>query len=224
MGKNNKKLLSYILIVSFIIVRDIIFFDLIYMDISEIPIYILSSIFPAVLIYYVYSRKQKEISLLNYIIFLLFIIYIDFVCCYTGFLREIDLIEVLRIKPYKVPYVSTNFDPFNTIIFNKNIDFILWGNIALLFPLGVFIKLLTNKNILGCFIMSFLFSLSIETYQFITTYLGTSRGLDIFRTFNVDDIILNVLGCIMGYLVGILIKKFIMPKIELLVTAKGKKE
>jgi len=50
---------------------------------------------------------------------------------------------------------------------------------------------------------SLIISFSIEVYQTIFTYFG----LTMFRQFNVDDILLNTLGAILGFYICIFIIK-----------------
>lgn len=94
---------------------------------------------------------------------------------------------------------SGNFSPFKEI--SRNIhgltshDFInLVGNIALFMPFGIFLLLMSrNKRIsfISVFILSLGLSLSLECAQVIF----------LIGTFDVDDLILNVSGGLLGYVV-----------------------
>ena len=65
-------------------------------------------------------------------------------------------------------------------------------------PYGIFIaKYVKLKNPIIVGIIAFITSLSIEVIQFL-----------IGRVFDVDDIILNVLGCLIGFFIYNLFKKF----------------
>ena len=70
-------------------------------------------------------------------------------------------------------------------------------NIILFIPFGFFICLITEKefltSILGC-----LLSISIETLQYV---------LPLGRTTNIDDVILNVVGTLIGILIAYFFKK-----------------
>ena len=92
---------------------------------------------------------------------------------------------------------STNFIPFKEILrynvgtvnFNKQVI----GNILLFIPFGYFVSSYSNiKNLGTISLVSFLSSLVIEIVQH---FIG--------RSFDVDDIILNVVGGILGFLVFI---------------------
>lgn len=95
---------------------------------------------------------------------------------------------------------SNNFIPFREIFRYKNIQdpLFIWnigGNICLFIPFGFIVADLINlKSGKHSFWLSalvvFITSLSIEIIQ---TYIG--------RSFDIDDIILNVLGGIIGYYV-----------------------
>jgi len=68
----------------------------------------------------------------------------------------------------------------------------LIGNIVAFAPFGFFLPMLcrAGKNIFGCVILSALFSLAVETVQ-----LYTKVG-----AFDVDDIFLNAIGGLVGFL------------------------
>lgn len=104
---------------------------------------------------------------------------------------------------------GNNFMPFVEIfryepwgrLFIKNIV----GNVVMFLPYGFFVgKYASGKNHLLTFFLIFLASLSIELTQ-----------LAIGRVFDVDDIILNVLGGFLGYIIYLVLEKIysILPKI-----------
>jgi glycopeptide antibiotics resistance protein len=104
--------------------------------------------------------------------------------------------------------VSANFIPFKSII-NYLINFehynfgILiyntFGNIILFLPMGILIsKIVVNvKYFIQVFYLSFFVSLGIEMIQSLTK-LGV---------FDVDDIILNITGSLIGFWILSLVKK-----------------
>lgn len=92
-----------------------------------------------------------------------------------------------------VSWSGHNFIPFKEIlrydlgtnIFYKNI----FGNMLLFLPYGVFIaKYVKTDKISIVLLLAFITSLSIEVIQYL-----------IGRVFDIDDIILNVIGCLIGY-------------------------
>lgn len=88
---------------------------------------------------------------------------------------------------------SNNFVPFkeilrysfNSALFYKNV----LGNVLLFIPFGYFVNVtLKNKNLWISIIITFITSLSIELIQ-----------MNIGRSFDIDDILLNLIGGIFGY-------------------------
>lgn len=90
---------------------------------------------------------------------------------------------------------SNNFIPFKEImrykytsnLFYKNV----LGNVLLFIPFGYFVNnMLKNKKVVVSIIITLITSLSIEIIQ-----------MNIGRSFDIDDIILNVCGGIIGYVI-----------------------
>lgn len=101
-----------------------------------------------------------------------------------------------------VSWSSHNFVPFKEIFrydirsgyFYKNV----FGNMLLFVPYGIFIaRYVKLKEPLVLIVIAFITSLSIEVIQFL-----------IGRVFDVDDIILNVLGCFIGFAIFNLFQKW----------------
>ena len=127
--------------------------------------------------------KHKRFQLHKEIIYLIFIIYI------------LCLFHVVTFQD--VNYGTSNFVPFKEIFrysfgspkFVKNIC----GNILLFIPYGFISSyLLKNKKFSVITILTIIVSLTIETVQY---YIG--------RVFDIDDIILNLVGGICGFLIYI---------------------
>ena len=125
-------------------------------------------------------NNNKKFCLHKEVLSLIFIVYI--LCLY----------HVVTFQD--VNYGINNFIPFKEIFrypigssnFIKNVI----GNITLFIPFGFFSSYyLKNKKMLTPFILSLITSLTIESVQF---YIG--------RVFDIDDIILNTLGGIIGFL------------------------
>lgn len=142
-------------------------------------------------------------------IFMIFVIYLIIVF-YVVFLKNRFVSQNINYEiPLKVYWqFSVNLTPFKTIknyiIYDNNLsDSIKYvnilGNIVLFIPFGLLYPILTDKQrkFLWVFLGSFLFSLSIELLQMM------------FRigSLDIDDIILNVFGALIGYSVfkGIII-------------------
>jgi len=102
---------------------------------------------------------------------------------------------------------TANLVPFRTIkMYVRYYDEIrgfdnLFGNVLLFLPFGILIKPAFPKiNNVGYVILhSFWFSLGIELFQLVTH----------FGAFDVDDLILNCLGAMLGYLVYWILEKVV---------------
>jgi glycopeptide antibiotics resistance protein len=114
-----------------------------------------------------------------------------------------------------------NFIPFKSItaIINNpiGIDITLrqlGGNILLAALFGFFIPRVLNRlnNIWKTLLIGFLFGLSIECCQKILSFI---IGLS-YRPFDVDDILLNLIGVVIGYVV----LKLCLPIIKHLIDVK----
>lgn len=110
-----------------------------------------------------------------------------------------------------IPVVNTLNAISNTASNPSNFIIKFWirnifGNVVLLMPLAVFLPLLCKRfrNIKSTVIFCFLISLLIELYQYISSYWGNVRSVDI------DDLILNTLGAFLGY---ILYDKFLRKSV-----------
>ncbi|GAA0696431.1 hypothetical protein GCM10008904_00410 [Paraclostridium ghonii] len=101
-----------------------------------------------------------------------------------------------NLMPFKT--IFTFFDTTKHFSFLRAISNTL-GNIAIFLPLGYLLPILTKKinNIYKVFLVSILVSIAFESLQYIF-YLGS---LDI------DDVILNTLGGVIGYIIYYFIKK-----------------
>ena len=124
--------------------------------------------------------ERKKIILHNELFKLSFMIYI------------LCLFYVVTFQD--VSWSSHNFIPFKEILrydfgtslFYKNI----FGNMLLFLPYGIFIaKYVKTDKLFVVFLLAFITSLSIEVVQFL-----------IGRVFDIDDIILNIVGCLVGFI------------------------
>lgn len=129
---------------------------------------------------YLIKNKQK-IILYKELLFLIFIIYV------------LCLFYVVTFGD--VGWSSSNFIPFKEMfrysfgsnLFIKNV----LGNIIMFIPYGFFVSYyLDLKKPLSAFLMVLLVSVSIETTQLL-----------IGRVFDVDDIILNLIGGMIGFII-----------------------
>ena len=118
----------------------------------------------------------------------------------------IALFEVVTFQD--VSWSSSNFIPFKemlryefgTKLFFKNVV----GNMMMFIPFGFFTSyFLKLKKIYSVFILTLLTSITIETTQLL-----------IGRVFDIDDILLNILGGLIGYFIFKIIYKIKFLKKE----------
>ncbi len=143
-------------------------------------IVIVVTIISSIRISYLIKNKFKDFKLYQELIHLSFIIYI------------LSLFYIVTFQD--VNYGTSNFTLFKEMfryefgspLFIKNV----LGNILLFIPLGFYISYyLRSENSISTLIITILSSITIESTQLV-----------IGRVFDVDDIILNVVGGIVGYL------------------------
>lgn len=143
---------------------------------------------------YKFIRNTSAMTLLAYLAFL----------AWRMFFYAYD--NYHRVQNPKLEY---NIMPFKTIIdllgnYHKY-GFIFWiynllGNIVVFIPLGVLITLVLKRcSIKNTLSISFFIIVLAELIQLFTR-LGV---------FDIDDIILNLVGCLIGYAFGSLIRKYI---------------
>ncbi len=157
---------------------------------------------PLYLIILVVSAKKK-VSSRKHIIIFLFFVYCLAVISVTLFPLPVQKSVLERRRSPDYPNRKHNFVPIVNLVKAAGLaDFrtvarVMGGNVLLFIPLGVLLPVLNTRfnslsSILLCGILG---SLTIEGSQLlISLMLGFN-----YRSFDVDDIILNTLGAIIGY-------------------------
>ena len=147
-------------------------------------IFIFSVVIVALRLMYIHVHKEK------------FVLYKE-TFMFAFLLYALLLFYVVTFQD--VNYGTNNFIPFKEIlryevgskVFIKNIV----GNIILFIPFGFFVAhLMKSKKLYPTLVVSMITSIVIEYTQ-----------LKIGRTFDIDDIILNITGGFLGYLIYIII-------------------
>lgn len=115
--------------------------------------------------------------------------------------QMMQLVPFHTIKQYIVRDAAFQHH-FRNISSSQKIEFVLQnllGNIILFMPLGLLIPAIypAKRSMIKIIIISFLCSFTIEVTQFVS-----SRGI-----FDVDDLILNTIGGVLGYFLFNLILK-----------------
>ncbi|TYS89988.1 VanZ family protein [Rossellomorea aquimaris] len=164
-----------------------------------------------------YKYLKGYISVLHYVYWLIFSVYASNLVVITlfPFPYQKELIQIMiednlgvehNFIPFKAIADAINFgDP---IIALKQIG----GNILLFIPLGLALPILFPTIKKGkVIVIGFLISLSIELIQYMA---GFFLGFN-YRSFDVDDLMTNTLGTVIGLFVYTLLSNF-LGKSELL--------
>lgn len=139
------------------------------------------------------SKKSKDkLRLFCLVLFIIYIIVIVYFLIFSdGFgrghgydTRRYNLEPFLEIK---------RFIKYRELLTTESVMLNLVGNVVAFIPFGMLIRWVRNKktNAFVALFYSFTFTLAIELVQFITK-LGV---------FDVDDIIMNTLGGLLGYII-----------------------
>lgn len=132
--------------------------------------------------------------------------------------------SVLAVTLFPIPYdgvetmypVPHNIIPFRSIFAALQRGSIraaliqIGGNIALSVPYGVMLYLVSGRQGIQRFLSALLFPFVIENLQLL---VGCIIGLN-YRSFDIDDFILNTLGVYLGYILGQLTLKPYREKIR----------
>lgn len=139
----------------------------------------------------VYKREEQEWGKSRRIFLILFAMYIIAVFYFTGAGTLYDFIR----NQFSLQWARTNLAPFDTGVFSVTNKL----NILLFVPLGFFLPLLWAKyqNLAKVFQSAFFFSLLIELSQLLNS-----------RSADVDDLIFNSLGGLVGYGIFTLLFRF----------------
>lgn len=143
------------------------------------------------------SKKRKSIFLILFTIYMFLLVKVILFKYPRPMIREILKSSRLAALSFRIGH--SNFIAFKSIfrfLFkSKNIRISiknLLGNIIAFMPFGFLLPILSDrmKKIKSMLVASFILSLSFEVIQLVT-------GLG---EFDVDDILLNILGGLLGYL------------------------
>ncbi|SET35039.1 Glycopeptide antibiotics resistance protein [Oceanobacillus limi] len=174
-----------------------------YINGLPILLIILSLVVYLPLRYLIIQKKKETLRIYHEITYILMIIYIESLLYLTVFPTH---------HPIPNESVSINLIPFQTIAmyveFEGNVDIQiinLLGNIIVFVPIGIFAVILKKKILFReVLIIGFASTCFIE----ITQLMFTSIGI-IYRSFDIDDIILNTIGVLIGYFMARSSQKFI---------------
>ena len=171
------------------------------------------------IIFIIFCFIKKKFTLQFHILFFLLLVYINIVVGITLFPIPFDK----RYIAFNVEHGigrKFNFVPFmfiKDLISNVSRDRIpVFGNMVLLFPLGYLVPIIFKKinNLVKTALVGLVIAIGIETLQFIISYFLGFK----YRSVDVDDLILNTTGAVIGYLILRLmipvVEKFFDTKLE----------
>ncbi|MCY9062235.1 VanZ family protein [Bacillus inaquosorum] len=125
---------------------------------------------------------------------------------------DADLIKDMKYDTYIAFVSGNNFIPFYFIVdvYHEGLQYYvirsIGGNLILLLPVGLLFPLLFKKlnNVKRILLTGFFISLFIELAQLsISVYIRS-----VYRSFDVDDLILNTLGTVIGYWLFFILSMF----------------
>jgi len=144
-------------------------------------------------------QRLASSKIVTILLYLLLTIYLLLMCylLFFGYYRQ-----GIRVEDYNLtPFETINMYIVYMDYFSFHIWFInLFGNIIAFMPLGFLLPLLSDrwKGAIRITILSFFVSLSAETIQ-LTFHVGR---------FDVDDMILNTIGGLLGYIMLQILQAF----------------
>ncbi|NNJ28609.1 VanZ family protein [Lacrimispora defluvii] len=135
------------------------------------------------------ATKRQKFGWVIFIIYLIFLAYFLFFSDYfgrSGHIREEYAYNLIPLKEIK------RFIVYRHVVGIKSFLLNVAGNIVCFMPFGFFLPVISRRSrrFFNTTLLSFLFSLCIETTQLIFKV----------GSFDVDDMILNSLGGMIGYI------------------------
>lgn len=158
--------------------------------------------------------KKSRLPIHKHIVIFCLLVYFFNLISVTLFPMPIDadLIKDMKYDSY-IPFVSgNNFIPFYFFVdvYHEGLQYYvirsIGGNLILLLPVGLLFPLLFKKlnNVKRILLTGFFISLFIELAQIsISVYIRS-----VYRSFDVDDLILNTLGTVIGYWLFFILSMF----------------
>ena len=153
-------------------------------------------------IYFSRKKRNEQAPIKTEFILTTFFVYLIFVAAITviptqmsRFIKpnfdDLNFIPILNSIKCFLP--DETGKPRMSVLCHHNII----GNILLFIPLGILLSFAITKfhSLKRILVFAFCLSLSIESIQFFSRFLGN------FRVVDIDDILLNTLGACIGFLV-----------------------
>lgn len=146
------------------------------------------------------SKVQKfHIKLGTLALLILYILLLIYVCFFSEAYGRTDITDTYRFN--LIPFREiTRFYVYRDVVGAKAFVLNLFGNVLAFVPFGLFISILfkRERHFLNILRMTFVLSLGIEILQLLTRT----------GSFDVDDLILNTIGGILGFILFIFLDAF----------------
>ncbi|WP_100407787.1 VanZ family protein [Bacillus solitudinis] len=155
-----------------------------------------------------FVNKSTVQSTFDFLILCAFILYLFVLHQYVSFVDIGYYFTQEYTGNYHVQYDRINLIPFNTIwhvltlpVFVPVMIIQVLGNLVLLTPFAfALLSLGITKGTKKTVFVIFLLSLGIETFQFVLSFIASAYRFGEGRAIDVDDLILNTLGSLIGVL------------------------
>jgi len=147
----------------------------------------------------------KQRTLFNMLAQSSFFVYVFMVLTLTGYFilfREVSTHGWWANMEWRVQHKDhVNLVPFQVFKIYKISNIQIVGNFIMLLPLGIYLPVLYRRmnNFFLVLLVCMLTSISIEVLQLATK----------FRSADVDDVILNTTGAVMGYILFVIFKRMV---------------
>lgn len=140
----------------------------------------------------------------------LFIFYVIGLVCFTLYPMPTDAVEFCRTY-HLTPQLTSLQSIMDIKTDGMRAVLQVVMNVLFFVPLGVFLRVLWRVRIWKAIVLSFVASLCIETAQ-LTGVFGLYPCS--YRLFDIDDLLVNTLGGVMGYVFGMLIPRRELDRVE----------
>lgn len=175
-------------------------------------------------LFILYNCSKKKYSNLEKFMIVSFYIYLIFLFSKTFLPLPINELDKIIFKNMAI---KNNYIPFKSIIeiittsTNNVIIYQIGGNILLTIPLGFFLPIIyKNINLAKAMKIGLAVAVGIEIMQGVVSKI---IGIQ-YRSIDVDDILLNIIGTIIGYLIYKIFNKIIYNKVSNRITPVQSKE
>ena len=144
------------------------------------------------------KKRKYQIKLGTLVLLVLYFLVLVYVCFISEAYGRTELDSYhYNLIPFRE---ITRFYIYRDVVGAKAFVLNLFGNVIAFMPFGLFIPILLKRrrNVKSILRMTFLLSLGIEIIQLLTRT----------GSFDVDDLILNTLGGLLGYLLFVILDLF----------------